>query len=50
MTKIRTICGPEPVNSPIADAFAPVRAMPGLYRQQTKNLLVSYSPMKLGFF
>jgi len=30
--------------------FSQVSSRSGLYHQQTKNLLVSYSPKKLGFF
>ena len=49
-TKIRTIRGPEPANSPTDGTFIQVRRMQRLYHQQTKNLLVAYSPKKLGFF
>ncbi|MEV0504569.1 hypothetical protein AB0I84_44255 [Streptomyces spectabilis] len=48
--KIRTILGPPSANSPTNYAFTLVEGMQWLYSQQTKNLLVSYSPKKLGFF
>ncbi|MGO4632139.1 hypothetical protein AB4225_14515 [Streptomyces sp. 2RAF24] len=49
-SKIRTISGPRSGIATEKPTFVLVRKMPSLYRQQTKNLLVSYSPKKLGFF
>ncbi|MFJ3334367.1 hypothetical protein [Streptomyces sp. NPDC086766] len=48
--KIRTIPGPRSAHVPPHGTFALVRAERTVYHQQTKNLLVSYSPKKLGFF
>ncbi|GLP64174.1 hypothetical protein TUSST3_07940 [Streptomyces sp. TUS-ST3] len=48
--KIRTTCGPAPANLSPTLSFTLVKAVRMLYHQQTKNLLVSYSPKKLGFF
>lgn len=48
--KIRTIPGPAvPATSPPLP-YPQVSELLALYHQQTKNLLVSYSPKKLGFF
>ncbi len=49
-TKIWTIRGPASVQPSIWLPFVLVSDLRGLYHQQTKNLLVSYSPKKLGFF
>ncbi|MFF1605297.1 hypothetical protein ACFVYV_49500 [Streptomyces mirabilis] len=48
--KIRTIPGPAILPKPRRALFALVSDALPLYHQQTKNLLVSYSPKKLGFF
>ncbi|WP_445525948.1 hypothetical protein [Streptomyces cyslabdanicus] len=40
----------KPGRIPSHSAFVLVRAVHMVYHQQTKNLLVSYSPKKLGFF
>ncbi|WP_405577962.1 hypothetical protein [Streptomyces sp. NBC_01190] len=49
-SKIRTRSGPTAPTAPEIHAFPQVTGRCGLYHQQTKNLLVSYSPKKLGFF
>ncbi|GLV95091.1 hypothetical protein Slala04_65440 [Streptomyces lavendulae subsp. lavendulae] len=49
-TKIRTIPGPAPAREPHQLSFPLVRWVQSLYHQETKNLLVSYSPKRLGFF
>jgi hypothetical protein len=48
--KIRAISGPAVPPKPRQALFALVSDALPLYRQQTKNLLVSYSPKRLGFF
>jgi hypothetical protein len=48
--KIRTIPGPATLSKPRRALFALVSDALPLYHQQTKNLLVSYSAQKLGFF
>ena len=48
--KIRTIHGPTPPLTPQDLLFPQVNEVYSLYHQQTKNLLVSYSAKKLGFF
>ncbi|WP_328666386.1 hypothetical protein OG905_05015 [Streptomyces sp. NBC_00322] len=48
--KIRTIRGPSPLLGPQHPPFPLVNGVSSLYHQQTKNLLVSYSPKKPGFF
>ncbi|WP_267881729.1 MULTISPECIES: hypothetical protein [unclassified Streptomyces] len=42
--------GPAMRTLPSLMPFHLVSAMQDVYHQQTKNLLVSYSPKKLGFF
>lgn len=49
ISPIRTIPGPIPPE-PREAPFAQVSAVLPLYHQQTKNLLVSYSPKKPGLF
>ncbi|MFF4629680.1 hypothetical protein [Streptomyces griseorubiginosus] len=49
-TKIRTIPGPLTRHPRQATLVLLVTGAQGSYHQQTKNLLVSYSPKKLGFF
>ncbi|SFE50085.1 hypothetical protein [Streptomyces mirabilis] len=49
-TKIRTIPGPAHHHRAPEPPSLQVRRLRCLYHQQTKNLLVSYSPKKLGFF
>ncbi|MGW2899607.1 transposase [Streptomyces sp. NPDC001212] len=46
----RTIPGPADVRRAAHRTFSLVTSMSTMYHQQTKNLLVSYSPKKLGFF
>jgi hypothetical protein len=48
--KIRTIPGPTNRSECGKSLFALVSNVWPVYHQQTKNLLVSYSPKKLGFF
>ncbi|MFJ1550801.1 hypothetical protein [Streptomyces sp. NPDC088246] len=47
---IRTILGPATPPKSRRALFALASDALPLYHQQTKNLLVSYSPKKLGFF
>lgn len=49
-TKIRTIPGPAHRLMARGAPFPLANRAQILYHQQTKNLLVSYSPKKLGFF
>ncbi|WP_192583433.1 hypothetical protein [Streptomyces albicerus] len=49
-TKIRTIYGPMTHHPSQKSLLQPVNDAQDSYHQQTKNLLVSYSPKKLGFF
>ncbi len=48
--KIRTIRGPGGGNLAQRPPLWLVSLVRRLYRQQTKNFLVSYSPKKIGFF
>jgi hypothetical protein len=48
--KIRTIPGPAILSKPRRALFALVSDALPVYHQQTKNILCSYSPQKLGFF
>ncbi|WP_405764333.1 hypothetical protein OHU34_02370 [Streptomyces sp. NBC_00080] len=48
--KIRTIPGPAIMPKPQRAVFALVSDPLALYQQQTKNLLVRYSPTKPSFF
>ncbi|MGY3677835.1 hypothetical protein ACVWXU_001458 [Streptomyces sp. TE33382] len=48
--KIRTILGPDHHCLPRSKVFSLVKAMLFVHHQQTKSLLVSYSPKRLGFF
>lgn len=47
---IRTMFGPTSAQTPPHDALALVRPLQKPYHQQAMNLLVSYSPKRLGFF
>ncbi|MGW3061297.1 hypothetical protein ACWC98_36065, partial [Streptomyces goshikiensis] len=49
-TEIRTTSGPDLAKESRLLPFCLVSIVPRLYHQETKNLLVSYSPKKLGFF
>ncbi len=49
-TKTRTNSGPAPTREPRLLPFPRSARLQLLYHQQTKNILCSYSPKKLGFF
>jgi hypothetical protein len=50
LIKIRTIPGPANRSGRREEPFTLLSDVSRVCRQQTKNLLVSYSPKKLGFF